>query len=312
MKRTIDHQYSMHVNVHGVCDKNRDILLTIIVFLELMKRFEKDISIEKELGQRLIKLRSNSATPKDLARAKAMEIFLDLSSKLMSLAWVKNNMNLYQEVKYTKTDMVRASDPMFIRICGNLIKSAKNNLAQLAQYNVNVQTLIDDEAVLLDFEDQRKVFIDTRREYFLVNRQLADQVKTTNNNLKSIDTIINSLRLSHPELAGEYWRARKVPRTVYSKVDMKGKVFDAATGQWLNGAIVTVTQVAGASNLAAGQYAVRIVKVKSVKGGFELKSLSTGTYTLKVKFYGYAELEVTVYINDGILTNVDLPLTRLE
>lgn len=53
------------------------------------------------------------------------------------------------------------------------------------------------------------------------------------------------------------------------------------------------------------------VKVKSAGGGFQLKSLSTGTYLITVTYAGYADQQVTAYVNDGVLTVVQLPLNKL-
>jgi hypothetical protein len=223
-------------------------------------------------------------------------------------------MKLYLEVKFTKTTFKTASDSEFIRICGNLLAVAEQYIDDLADRKITVQTLTDDKALLADFVNQRQIFIDTKRQHFEISAQLAKQIKTTNFDLKSMDSIIDSLSLNYPVLASDYWKARNLPSPTASKLVFKGRVFDSVTGQPLPGAMITITPVeasAKALTSASGAELVKSVKVKSSEGGFQLKSLASGVYTVKVSYYGYAEQVVTVYINDGQLTSIELPLTAL-
>jgi len=45
--------------------------------------------------------------------------------------------------------------------------------------------------------------------------------------------------------------------------------------------------------------------------GLQFSSLSTGTYLFKVTYAGYADQEIAVYINDGVLSKVDMPLSKI-
>jgi len=314
MQKLLDLQIDMHTNTQGVCNNNQALLATILVYVASKLKLDTNITSEKKLASLLDKLAKNSAVPKNLARMAAIPVFLDLSSNLSSFSWNKGDMKLYLEVKFTQTALKTVSDSEFIRICGNLLNVAEQYIDDLADRNITGQTLTDDGALLEDFVNQRQIFKDTTRQYHEVLVQLRKQVKTTNFDLKSMDTIIDSVSLNHPDVAGDYWRARNLPTPTGSKVVFKGKVFDSITGQPLPGANVTITPVeisAKALASTSGADLVKNVKVKSSEGGFQLKSLASGVYTVKVSYYGYAEQEVTVYINDGQLTSIQLPLIKL-
>lgn len=311
MQKTNDYQLNMHTDVQGVCNKNQDLLALIVAYVASKLKLDQNIAIEKALAARLEKLDKNSAVPKNLLRSVASVAFLDLSSNLMSFAWVKGDMKLYLEVKFTDSSLKKVSDNEFIRICENLISVAQDNLAQLADRKITAQTLTDDNTLLENFATERQIFVNTRREHTEVTAQLAKQIKTTNFDLKSIDSIIDSLSASQPVLAGDYWKARNLRKPIGSKLVLKGKVFDSATNQPLPGAVVTISQLVNSKSLTSGPELAKIVKVKSAGGGFQLKSLPNGSYIVTVSYFGYADQQVTAYVNNGVLTLVQLPLSKI-
>lgn len=311
MQKSNDYQLNMHTDVQGVCNKNQDLLALIVAYVASKLKLDQNIAIEKALAARLVKLDKNSAVPKNLLRSVASTAFLDLSSNLMSFAWVKGDMKLYLEVKFTDSSLKKVSDNEFIRICENLISVAQDNLAQLADRKITAQTLADDNTLLENFVNERQVFIDTRREHSEVTAQLAKQIKTTNFDLKSIDSIIDSLSASQPEVAADYWKARNLRKPIGSKIALKGKVYDSETNQPLIGSYVTITSIADSKSLNSGADLQKTVKVKSAGGGFQLKSVPNGGYLVAVKCPGYEDRQVQSYVRDGVLTLVDLPLTQL-
>lgn len=311
MRKSNDIQLNMHAEVQGVCNKNQDLLALIVAYVASKLKFDQEIATETELASRLQKLGKNSAIPKNLSRTVASSVFLDLSNNLMSFAWVKGDMKLYLEVKFTDSTLKKVSDTEFIRICENLLAVAEANIAQLADRNITAQTLTADRTFLENFVNERQIFVNTRREHYEVTAQLANQIKTTNFDLKSIDSIIDSLSTSQPVLAGDYWKARNLRKPIGSKIVLKGKVFDAATHQPLPGAFVTLTQLGNSKSLTSGADLVKNIKVKSAGGGFQLKSVPNGSYTVTVSYFGYADQQVYAYVNNGVLTMVQLPLNKL-
>jgi hypothetical protein len=301
----------MHTDVQGVCNKYQDLLEIIVSYVSAKLKLDLNIASEKELANRLQKLDSNSAMPKDLARSAAHAVFLDLSNNLKSFAWNKGDMKLYLEVKFTDSSLKKVSDSEFVRICENLLTVAQDNLPQLADRNITAQTLTADSALLANFVAEKQLFVDTRREHYEASEQLTKQIKTTNFDLKSIDGIFESIEASRPLVASDYWKARNIPKPIGSKIVMKGKVYDSATNQPMPGAMLSLVRIYNNKSMTASSDLAKNVKIKSAGGGFQLKSLPTGTYLITVTYAGYADQQVTAYVNDGVLTVVQLPLSKL-
>jgi hypothetical protein len=311
MQKAYDFQLNMHLNIQGVCNKNEVVLNIVLAYVASKLKLDQNIANETELSFRLEKLGKNSAVPKNLARSVAGVSFLDLTSNLMSFFWLKGDMKMYLEVKFTKSSFKKASDSEFIRICGNLLTVANDNLAQLADRGITQQTLTANSALLENFVNERQIYVDTRRERFEVTAQLAKQIKATNFDLKSIDSIIDGLSASQPILASDYWKARELPKPIGSKIVFKGKVYDSVTNQPLSGAFVTITPAENSKSLTSGADLVKIVKIKSAGGGFQLKSVPNGNYLVTATYFGYTDYQVPAYVNDGALTIVELPLTKV-
>ena len=221
---------------------------------------------------------------------------------------------LYHSSSYPflRTDLKSVSDDDFVRLCTYYLNVAGQNIADLADRNITVQSLQDNSDLLDNFVYQRQLFIDTKRQHFEVSAQLVKQVKTTNFDLISIDTIMDSLWQTQPVVVGDYYKARNLPSTTSSKLAFKGRVFDSVTGEPLTGAIVTFSLVsANAKAMASGADLVKTVKIKASEGGFQLKTLASGEYTVTVSYYGYTTQEITVYINEGKLTSIAVPLNKL-
>ncbi len=74
---------------------------------------------------------------------------------------------------------------------------------------------------------------------------------------------------------------------------------------------MTVVRAVTGKSLTSGPDLSKTVKIKSASGGFQLKSLPTGTYIFRVSYAGYTDQEITVYINEGVLSRVDMPLSKI-
>ncbi len=53
------------------------------------------------------------------------------------------------------------------------------------------------------------------------------------------------------------------------------------------------------------------MKKSAVKGGFNIKSLAAGVYTVTVKKLGFADQVITVTVMDGEMCEVNVQLTRV-
>ena len=177
--------------------------------------------------------------------------------------------------------------------------------------NARAASAREQRALLQNFVNEKQIFVDTRREHYEVTAQLAKQIKTTNFDLKSIDSIVDSLSVSQPVLAGDYWKARDLRKPTGSKIVFKGKVYDLVTNQPLPGAVMSIVRTDSMKATSSGADLVKNVKIRAAGGGFQLKSLPAGNYLVTVTYYGYADQQITASVNEGVLTTVELPLSKI-
>jgi len=78
---------------------------------------------------------------KNNARINLENQVFTLSSALSGYANISNKMELYQKVRYTKTDLVRYRDAELLGIATNLHRDATTELGNLAAYGVNASVL---------------------------------------------------------------------------------------------------------------------------------------------------------------------------
>jgi hypothetical protein len=123
--------------------------------------------------------------------------------------------------------------------------------------------------------------------------------------------MVENKRVGDPAWYSLYWTTRAMDHSPVSHVSAKGKVYDAVTNQPLPGCILTVCKIENGKTLTSGAELMKTAKVKSAGGGFDLKSLTTGDYLFKVTYAGFVDQEVIVYINESVLTRVDLPLSKI-
>ena len=93
------------------------------------------------------------------------------------------------------------------------------------------------------------------------------------------------------------------------KLAVKFKITDSSAGKGLAGALIAFEPINGTViKSKAGADLVKNVKIASAKGGLNLKTLPAGTYLITASKEGFMPQTVTVYLNDGELTTVNVAL----
>jgi hypothetical protein len=150
--------------------------------------------------------------------------------------------------------------------------------------------------------------------------QKAAKLKIDNCFAEGTDIVKNKLDLlaeiikdTNPGTYVEYKNSRKLELTGSRTMSLKGKAIDAATGLPIEGVTITISKNGNGEMKAkaGGSELTKTVKRTSPKGGFQLQTLPAGTYTITATREGYAELTVTVFINDGEMSDVKLEMVKI-
>jgi len=307
MKKVQNNRHTMHLSTQSVLNQNVTKLLSIPGYLNLKVTLDNSIAKEKELDADQFAHKNYRALPKNLARNAAGEYTLDLASKVSSLALIAEDSSLFEEAKLTATEISRLKDTLLVFTIQNIINYATKNLVALSGYGVTSETLSEGTALLETYKYEILQLSKIKNELTVLTQLLEEQIRKTLAIIHKIDSIIETKRVSDPELHSLYWIARAKRNSACTKVSVKGVVFEEATGEPLPGAILTVVRTA-----TTGDELVKKIRIRSANGGFQFSLLTTGKYIFKVTYAGCISREFTVYFNEGILTHVELPMIRID
>ena len=311
MKKVQNNRHNMHIGTQSVLNKNEVTLISIPGYREMKAKIDNSIAKEDELaGEQLIRM-TFRALPKNLARKKVSEFTLDLASKLEAIALMAGNYSLLEAVKLTATYISRVSDVQLERIIANVFTYANENILTLAGYGVTAETLAEGAALLKDYNAEILQLAKIKNELTVITQRLEKQLRATLAILYFVDAIIETKRVSNPELYSMYWIARAKRNSACTKLSVKGKVFDEVTSKPLPGAILTVVSATTIHTPTTADEPVRKIRIRSANGGFRIRLLTSGKYIIKVTYNGYIASEFIVYFNEGVLTQVELPLSKI-
>lgn len=111
---------------------------------------------------------------------------------------------------------------------------------------------------------------------------------------------------------GLHKSARKVIETGSGSLSVKGIVTDAQTGSPLKGVTVSFALDGGMMKAATASTSdPELVKKTAEKGGFNVKSLASGTYQVTLKKAGYADQVATISVSDGEMTELKISLEKV-
>jgi len=303
-------QLTMHSTLLGVLDENEVKFDLFPAYPAVKSALGISIAEEYSLAGLQESSKRNSIAARDLAKGVAVEFIIDLSGKVSALATFTDNMTLLDTVRFCASKVKRFSDNKLVLFFGTIMNSANENKVKALDFGVTDQMLSDGVEILAKLKTEMLNLRLSNVGQKQLTEQLKKQFAVTRSSLRIIDSMIETFRLSDPVLHRSCQNARKIKNLGGTKLSAWGKVFDADTKLPLPKAKISVVSYDSSKSLS-GADLVKNVKIAGALGGFRLKSLATGTYIFKVSYAGYADQEVTVHINQGILTRVEIALTKL-
>jgi len=146
----------------------------------------------------------------------------------------------------------------------------------------------------------------------LSTEQIAKAFTATDKALDNIDALVEIVRISQPEFYSGYKSARKIIDTAVGSLQVKGFVTDASTGEGLKGATVSFELNNNSNGLlkAKASSSESVKKKTADKGGFNIKTLTEGTYSATVSKNGYADVVTTIAVTNGELAMLNVELVK--
>lgn len=235
----------------------------------------------------------------------------DYARKLGVYAKFTNNATLAQEVKFSESKLRQIADTAVKDYAQIVYDRAQTNVAALATYGITAAT----QTTLLNAINAYNASIGkpgvSRNESGQNTKQLEALFKTADAALANMDAAVEIVRLTQVAFYNSYKNARKVIETGIGSLAVKGLVTDAMSGEPLKGVTLSFS-LEGNNGLAKAAKAATesVVKKTAEKGGFNIKTLPSGMYSVTIKKVGYVDQVVTVAVADGDLTELNVQLSK--
>jgi len=302
----------MYLTADEFLSANDSITTTLPRYQEFRASFQNGISQIRSSNEQQSIDKSGIANKKSQLRKLLVKLGADTSRKIQSYAKIENNQILLSEAKFTESDFKSASDSDLETFAQSTYDTAQTQLGNLAQYGVTNETQNDLIRALTDFRaampTPRNGAIGTK----LSTEQIAKAFTATDKALDNIDALVEIVRISQPEFYSGYKSARKIIDTAVGSLQVKGFVTDASTGEGLKGATVSFELNNNSNGLlkAKASSSESVKKKTADKGGFNIKTLTEGTYSATVSKNGYADVVTTIAVTNGELAMLNVELVK--
>jgi len=248
---------------------------------------------------------------KNILKENLIVTTADYARKLGVYAKFTNNATLAQEVKFTEGKLRQVADTAVKDYAQIVYDRAQPIVATLATYGITAATQTALLAAITAYNASIGKPSVSRTESSQTTKQLETLFKTAETALANMDAAVEIVRISQPVFYTGYKNARKVVETGIGSLAVKGLVTDATTGEPVKGATLSFALDGNNGMAKAAKSATEsVVKKTAEKGGFNIKSLPSGVYTVTIKKVGYADQVATVAVADGELTDLNIQLSK--
>ena len=221
------------------------------------------------------------------SRANLTRDILSTSRKIQAYADYKKDKALLKDTKYTDSSLLGLSDVELVQIAKSLYGKVNLYLKELEPYELTAET---QKALMNDitlYETSSPQLDAKNREQKNITAAIVENYKTADGIVASLDKQVEIVHDTEPAFYKEYRTTRKVevPKDV---VQVVAKITDAQTGAGIPNATVTLTQTDATAD--------PIVKQSAEKGGFQIKTIPPGIYTVTVVKLGYLTQTLSIII----------------
>ena len=211
MNKTKTNQYRMFLATQETLDANSPLWNTIPMLLTNKNNLDELIQRIAEVNEKTVSNSKAITADKDVTLTNLIGKVVTLSGIVQAFASFTGNIKLAGQVKLTKTDIDRARETDVEALIAPVIKAARKHLADLADYGLTEDMIVETETSLDDF----KVLIGqprtVRNQAFAAITLMDELFDVANDVVKNkLDKLMIRYKFTNTEFYSEYERARTI------------------------------------------------------------------------------------------------------
>jgi len=284
---------------------NQNIIITngISQFAALFAVFITGISQFLTLRELYTADRKGFKKSKEALKADLILKLCDIARRIVSYAKITGNPVLLAEVNYNEKKLAKVRDADLRDIAQIVYTRGNTNLLALAPYGVTATTLTTLKTAIDAYATAQPKTALARKDRKVMNMQMQTSLKDLYSQLDKIDSLVDLVKITQPQFYNGYLEARRVAKPATSPLSLRGKATDSATNKMLGYVNLTLVPISESNTPI-------LTKRSSSEGGFIVRNLSAGNYTLISKKYGYKTQTQTISINGRETTKVTVMMEK--
>ena len=225
-----------------------------------------------------------------------VEKAIAIEINIMAYAEVNNKIELKSEVKFSKSMLIKTNEINCIDACRNIYKVAKDNLAELADFNVTVEIIEDFKTSIDDFSN----IFPIPKDYINIKKMATADIKKTftlgTEQLLIMDSLVKMLLVSQPEFANRYTSLRVIDRPIHRTIALKVNICDPDK------------KPLGKVRITCDKITFKKPKFTTKLGNFQIQNLESDVYIITFAKAGYETLTKEIPITSGERTQLKITL----
>lgn len=311
MDSKLESRYQMYLTTEGFVKTATAITSKLPSFDGYFTEFTKNNALIRSTKEQLEHLGYGIASNKGILRKRLIDLTLETSAVVEVYAKIIGNVVLAKEIHYSESNLKKSRGTTLTDKALMVIQRTTEHAKELEPFGITTATIADLKSAIDSYNEVipsirinqtvKKVDFSTLRGLF----------KTNENLLEKMDLLVELTKKSNHDFYFAYKSNRKVIIMGTGPLSVIGKVVCASDATAIKGAKATFAQKVSAEASAKAAEAIKpIVKRTAAKGGFHVKKVPEGIYTLTVEKVGYATQTVTVSISSSDITKLEVKLEK--
>lgn len=225
-----------------------------------------------------------------------IEQAIAIEINIMAYAEVNDKIKLKSEVKYNKSMLSKTNEINCIDACRNIYKVAKENLAELADFNVTAEIIDEFKTTIDDFSN----IFPLPKDYINIKKMATADIKNTFTlgtfQILKMDSLVKMLLVSQREFANRYISLRVIHRPPHRTIAIKVNISDPDKNP--------LSRV----HITSDKITFKKPKFTTKLGNFQIQNLESDVYTFIFTKPGYETKTIEIPITSGERTQLKLTL----